>query len=157
MNINFYFTNTESPNNNSACVSTTTSLESLVSNLVRRNLNNIESSLDSMFSNFLRSNSNNIQFSVEDHYFIPINNPSSIVTTSLTLADINQYTILTVFNSNTVTNCSICFNNFNPGDICRKINRCSHTFHQSCVDSWLYRQNTCPLCRLIISSENIQT
>ncbi|GAA0165698.1 hypothetical protein LIER_40044 [Lithospermum erythrorhizon] len=34
--------------------------------------------------------------------------------------------------------------------------KCGHTFHLSCIDLWLKRQSTCPICRLPVqdSTEN---
>ena len=65
---------------------------------------------------------------------------------------LNQYTQLFVYDGmdETVseeTLCSICRNNFARQEICRKINTCHHFFHQSCVDSWLIRNHSCPMCR----------
>lgn len=28
-----------------------------------------------------------------------------------------------------------------------KLNKCGHTFHQSCISCWFEKSNTCPLCR----------
>ena len=46
--------------------------------------------------------------------------------------------------------CSISRENFNEGDIIRKINRCGHFFLCSNLDNWLTTNNTCPLCRINI-------
>ena len=41
--------------------------------------------------------------------------------------------------------CSICLDVV-VGPII-KLNKCGHTFHQSCISCWFEKSNTCPLCR----------
>lgn len=43
--------------------------------------------------------------------------------------------------------CSICINNFQKGDMVRRLPECGHTFHKSCIDLWLLRCADCPLCK----------
>jgi hypothetical protein len=68
----------------------------------------------------------------------------------LQMQDLNSYTELYINEELSDTICSICRNNFASNDICRKINNCNHSFHQTCVDSWLVRNQTCPMCRNFI-------
>src|SRR3989344_3922436 len=39
--------------------------------------------------------------------------------------------------------CSICLESMESG----KEMRCKHVFHESCLDRWLVRRGTCPMCR----------
>lgn len=50
-------------------------------------------------------------------------------------------------NAETISNCEICHDAINNGDIIRIINICNHSFHQECIDAWLENNNTCPYCR----------
>lgn len=43
--------------------------------------------------------------------------------------------------------CCICREPFTEETVIRKLNRCSHKFHISCIDTWLQSNTTCPLCR----------
>ena len=45
--------------------------------------------------------------------------------------------------------CSICFENFKENEIVN-ITRCIHIYHETCINEWLKRNKTCPLCRLNI-------
>ena len=44
--------------------------------------------------------------------------------------------------------CKLCETQFKGGDnVCESSNpRCSHMFHESCINDWLQYQNTCPVC-----------
>lgn len=44
-----------------------------------------------------------------------------------------------------VEECSICLDILNNDT--NKILTCNHIFHKKCIDTWLKRNNICPLCR----------
>jgi len=43
--------------------------------------------------------------------------------------------------------CSICITGVQSSDTVRRLPRCGHVFHKSCIDLWLVRQADCPLCK----------
>ncbi|ANB12198.1 ubiquitin-protein ligase E3 (predicted) [Sugiyamaella lignohabitans] len=44
--------------------------------------------------------------------------------------------------------CHICLDGYTAGQECRRLRRCKHVFHKTCIDSWLLgSRNTCPFCR----------
>jgi hypothetical protein len=43
--------------------------------------------------------------------------------------------------------CSICTSEYESGDDIRRLNRCRHEFHETCIDTWLADHNNCPVCR----------
>lgn len=43
--------------------------------------------------------------------------------------------------------CAVCLEGFETGEWCRRLVRCNHVFHVSCVDSWLAKVLNCPVCR----------
>ncbi|XWS61616.1 hypothetical protein CRYUN_Cryun07bG0141600 [Craigia yunnanensis] len=45
------------------------------------------------------------------------------------------------------TTCSICLLDYQAKDTLRTIPSCMHYFHANCIDEWLKRNATCPLCR----------
>ncbi|ESQ47839.1 hypothetical protein EUTSA_v10022113mg, partial [Eutrema salsugineum] len=47
----------------------------------------------------------------------------------------------------TISSCSICLQDWEVGEVGRELKRCGHTFHKFCIDEWLLRQETCPICR----------
>ncbi|KAI3990102.1 hypothetical protein MKX01_018763 [Papaver californicum] len=46
--------------------------------------------------------------------------------------------------------CIVCLERFIKGESCRSLPRCKHVFHANCVDSWLIRVPSCPLCRQLV-------
>ena len=43
--------------------------------------------------------------------------------------------------------CTICLEDAAEGEKMRRITACSHCFHVDCIDPWLMKKSTCPLCR----------
>ena len=44
--------------------------------------------------------------------------------------------------------CSICLGEYREKEILRIIPTCRHSFHLACLDLWLQKQTTCPICRV---------
>jgi hypothetical protein len=48
--------------------------------------------------------------------------------------------------------CSICMEDFKRDEHVRKLGPCRHTFHITCIDTWLSRSFVCPVCRAELRS-----
>ncbi len=46
-------------------------------------------------------------------------------------------------------NCVICMEEFGENDVILTV-ACYHIFHKSCVMEWFKKENTCPICKLVI-------
>ncbi|CAN6232070.1 unnamed protein product [Urochloa humidicola] len=46
------------------------------------------------------------------------------------------------------TQCSVCLADYQPDERLQRIPPCGHTFHINCIDHWLSKNTTCPLCRV---------
>lgn len=52
--------------------------------------------------------------------------------------------------------CAICLGDYQEKEVLRIMPKCGHSFHLSCIDIWLRKQSTCPVCRLSVH-DSIQT
>lgn len=50
------------------------------------------------------------------------------------------------------TDCSICLSEFCEED-CVRILKCTHYFHEQCINLWLQDNDTCPLCRINVIAD----
>ncbi|KAI4333677.1 hypothetical protein L6164_018455 [Bauhinia variegata] len=46
--------------------------------------------------------------------------------------------------------CAICLEDFKVGEFCQVFPECKHIFHSNCIDFWLQKKLTCPICRSYI-------
>ncbi|XP_015582958.2 NEP1-interacting protein 2 isoform X2 [Ricinus communis] len=49
--------------------------------------------------------------------------------------------------------CSICLQDFKDGESVRKLPYCGHFFHMDCLDKWLTRNGSCPMCRTSVCND----
>lgn len=54
------------------------------------------------------------------------------------------------FSSMEDAQCTICLAEYEEKEVLRIMPKCGHIFHLSCIDIWLRKQLTCPICRLSV-------
>jgi len=52
--------------------------------------------------------------------------------------------------------CPICLEPMTPQEKIVQSTICGHSFHRACIAEWLLEQNTCPLCRKIITTRTLK-
>ncbi|KAK7300076.1 hypothetical protein RJT34_10908 [Clitoria ternatea] len=61
-----------------------------------------------------------------------------------------QFNSSKMLKSYNVSCCSICFQDFEDGELVRVLPKCDHLFHLECIDKWLVQQGSCPMCRAYV-------
>ncbi|XP_042037377.1 NEP1-interacting protein-like 1 isoform X2 [Salvia splendens] len=49
------------------------------------------------------------------------------------------------------TSCTVCLQKIKNGQVGRWLPKCKHIFHVECIDGWLMRHPSCPICRTHVS------
>ncbi|MCO5594769.1 hypothetical protein L7F22_048802 [Adiantum nelumboides] len=52
------------------------------------------------------------------------------------------------------TQCTVCLGDYQDGEKIQKLPACNHSFHVLCIDEWLTKNVTCPICRTSVLSED---
>jgi len=52
--------------------------------------------------------------------------------------------------------CAVCIENIRINEWYKQLPKCEHYFHADCIDKWLRLRKSCPVCRQIIGSENVE-
>ncbi|OIW18504.1 hypothetical protein TanjilG_13256 [Lupinus angustifolius] len=71
---------------------------------------------------------------------------SLVVSRGLSGESLNKLPHHVVLNAEN-TCCTICLQDIEVGETARRLPRCHHTFHLKCVDKWLVKNDSCPVCR----------
>ncbi|XP_055802693.1 putative RING-H2 finger protein ATL12 isoform X2 [Solanum dulcamara] len=50
--------------------------------------------------------------------------------------------------------CAVCLSRFEDVEVLRLLPKCKHAFHINCIDQWLEKHSSCPLCRHKVSAED---
>ena len=69
------------------------------------------------------------------------------VTVHPTADQIHQHTTLITAPRTMDDNCAICQDPIEQGQHMRILNYCTHSFHNTCIDTWFTTHVTCPTCR----------
>ncbi|XP_065857364.1 RING-H2 finger protein ATL70-like [Euphorbia lathyris] len=102
--------------------------------------------------------SRNQQASVTDHRRNVAEEPSElqdiVVDNGIDEATLKSYPKLLYseakfrkIDTSTASCCSICLADYKNSDMLRLLPECGHLFHLKCVDPWLRKHPTCPVCR----------
>ncbi|CAM8929457.1 unnamed protein product [Rhodiola kirilowii] len=87
----------------------------------------------------------------EVHPRIDLEQPEPLTTCPLETVPISS--ILTIkfkhdtYHSTDDAQCSICLGDYQEKEVLRTMPKCGHDFHRSCIDKWLRKHPTCPICR----------
>ena len=65
---------------------------------------------------------------------------------------IEQMSSSVVSGRDKITECVICMTDIDTGETVRYL-PCTHTFHQHCIDTWLMRNLSCPICMTDIEED----
>ncbi|KAI3994033.1 hypothetical protein MKX01_012290 [Papaver californicum] len=69
---------------------------------------------------------------------------------TLSQGDLKNLSSFNYGNVEATQDCIVCLENLKEGENCRSLPKCKHIFHANCVDSWLIRVPSCPVCREIV-------
>jgi hypothetical protein len=47
--------------------------------------------------------------------------------------------------------CSICIEQVTDKELVKRLPKCGHMYHAKCIDTWLDKNNICPVCRVNLS------
>jgi hypothetical protein len=123
------------------------------------------SNIDEIYSRFLNALHNNSTYTVTVDSVTVYGTPTH-THTPVSQEIIEQYAPLRFPGLNNVidstnanhqytipTKCSVCMDIFSTSGLSRTL-PCNHSFHATCIDSWLEKHGNCPLCRVHIIPVN---
>ncbi|KAL4563904.1 hypothetical protein LXL04_027952 [Taraxacum kok-saghyz] len=65
------------------------------------------------------------------------------------------FTFSTLKGSRNGLECSVCLSAFEDVEVLRLLPKCKHAFHIDCIDQWLRKHSSCPLCRIKVIVDDI--
>lgn len=82
---------------------------------------------------------------------LPLNSPAAI---GLDPALLASFPTIVYSDVKHPLECAVCLSEFEGRDALRLIPSCGHVFHRDCIDVWLGRHVTCPVCRRNLSGDS---
>ncbi|KAF5197629.1 Ring-h2 finger protein [Thalictrum thalictroides] len=77
--------------------------------------------------------------------------------TGISLHDLNKlpcFSYGSVLNLVETRDCAVCLEGFQEEEVFRLLPGCKHAFHVNCIDFWLKKSSSCPICRRGMGSLN---
>jgi hypothetical protein len=117
-------------------------IESVLENINMNIINdNIDNNIDNNYIIF------NIEFEPNELYEIKEDNPKKFKNCN----EINSILCkpVKIKNNNNILNeyCFICMEKYKLSEYQRELPNCKHYYHKRCIDKWLKKKATCPVCR----------
>lgn len=78
------------------------------------------------------------------------------VVSTVNSRSIAEYFLGTSNNDTENSQCMICVEPFGRGETLRTL-PCLHRYHKKCIDEWLHRSSTCPICKHDVTETNFQS
>ncbi|XVE50635.1 hypothetical protein DITRI_Ditri01bG0179400 [Diplodiscus trichospermus] len=76
-----------------------------------------------------------------------VNGEKGLSKSCIQMLPLHEFRSTDMIKSMDESSCSICLQGLKEGELARNLPRCGHMFHLKCIDEWLSRQGTCPMCR----------
>jgi len=132
------------------------------SQMIQEFLNNVHNNIHSLniqSMNIQTTNSNEIQIFIEMEDVseeISEESPSSPSKVFKTCKDINDSIgkYEKIKKEDLDKECSICMDPFCEKEFKRVLPPCGHLFHKKCIDKWLKKNPSCPICRVALIKKN---
>ena len=125
-------------------------------NNINNTLQEINDNIESIYNFINRYNRNRYQnlntqtnHSINNNLNSNTNNGSYEQLLSLDDVKVGIEDITKISEDNMLTEdceCLICREEFNKGDFFKKLNKCSHSFCESCTKNWFLENKKCPVC-----------
>ena len=126
------------------------------SHMIQEFLNNVQNNIHSMniqSMNIQSTNANEIQIYIEmeETPYIPPSHVDGFKTCKEINDSIGKYE--KVKKEDLDKECSICIEGFQEKEFKRAIPECKHCFHKKCIDKWLKKNPSCPICRVAVTKK----
>ena len=106
-------------------------------------------------NNILTTNNENndeneiVEFSIEITYIEPTNNEYNEYFKSCKEINENLCKPVKIKKDDIIIGdyCHICMDEYKYGEFKRTLPKCLHHYHKKCIDKWLKKKASCPICR----------
>lgn len=95
------------------------------------------------------------QQTISEHSNVSLQNFAPLTHTFTMAVSYITNLLLLLWSQYVFCRCAVCLGDYQKNEVLRQLPVCSHIFHKDCVDEWLVKNSTCPLCRTLLFQQEI--